>query len=788
VFDVLIDADSLLLEDGPWAVAAAILAGLLVLAVVWSYLLRTQLSAWRSVAMLCKLLAVVALAFCLLDPLIRVERPRPGENIFAVLADNSQSMTIGLANDSRPRSERLKPLLATTSPWQTRVAQDFEMRRYAFAERIRPVDELESLGFDGLGSNLSESIATLQERFANRPVAGVLLFSDGIIDQASQARLTDELDFDFPIFPVIEGESGEIRDIAIEDASVSVSSFELAPATVDATIRADGFKGRSITVRLMTQEGKTLNQETLSSDHDAFRKRVRFTFQPPDTGVQFVRLRAMLSSEDSDELDIESKREITTANNTRQLVVNRPGGPFRILYVSGRPNWEFKFLRRALNEDVEVELTGLVRIAKEEPKFSFRDLSVESTNPLMAGFSDNAETTEQYDEPVLLRLGVESGERLKSGFPGSEEELFHYHGLILDDVEASFFTQQQMLLIRKFVADRGGGLMMLGGPESFFHGGFADTPVADILPVYLRRERSRGDAGSVRYRLTREGQLEPWLRLRDTQREEAGRVTEMPEFRLWNPIQATKPGASVLATLEASMGTTPGVVAQRFGEGRSLALLIGDMWRWSMRRESPETDDLAQTWRQMARWLTNDARRRVAIEITEGESFSRNHRITVTINDAGFHLLDNASVELQISKPDGEQVTLTAVADSAHSGRYVSEYWSDLSGGYVCEVRAKAPDGSDLPAVRGGWTSQPEAVEFAQVQPERDFLRRLAERSGGEVIAPDELNDFANSLSSRPVPITETRYEPLWHRPGLITLAVGLLCAEWLIRRWKGLP
>ena len=35
------------------------------------------------------------------------------------------------------------------------------------------------------------------------------------------------------------------------------------------------------------------------------------------------------------------------------------GGPFRILYVSGRPNWEFKFLRRALQEEDELDLVGL---------------------------------------------------------------------------------------------------------------------------------------------------------------------------------------------------------------------------------------------------------------------------------------------------------------------------------------------------------------------------------------------------------------------------------------------
>ena len=42
-------------------------------------------------------------------------------------------------------------------------------------------------------------------------------------------------------------------------------------------------------------------------------------------------------------------------------MVHRRRGPYRLLYVSGRPNWEFKFLRRALQGEDEIELVGLIR-------------------------------------------------------------------------------------------------------------------------------------------------------------------------------------------------------------------------------------------------------------------------------------------------------------------------------------------------------------------------------------------------------------------------------------------
>ena len=78
-----------------------------------------------------------------------------------------------------------------------------------------------------------------------------------------------------------------------------------------------------------------------------------------------------------------------------------------MLYVSGRPNWEFKFLRRAVAEDEQVQLVGLVRIARRQPKFDFRDAArPQSTSPLFDGFDHpDPETAERHDQPVLVRLG-----------------------------------------------------------------------------------------------------------------------------------------------------------------------------------------------------------------------------------------------------------------------------------------------------------------------------------------------------------------------------------------------
>ena len=162
-------------------------------------------------------------------------------------------------------------------------------------------------------------------------------------------------------------------------------------------------------------------------------------------------------------------------------------------------------------------------------------------------------------------------------------------------------------------------------------------------------------------------------------------------------------------------------------------------------------------------------------------------RVTTALRDAGFQPLDNASVQLTVTEPDGRVVEVQAQADSARRGYYSADYWSALDGGYRCEIESTSPDGQSLEILQSGWTAQPSAAEFARVEPDAALLEKLAQASGGEVVELHNLESFVKSLPTRRVPQSELRIEPLWHQPWLISLAIGCLCLEWGLRRWKGL-
>ena len=484
--------------------------------------------------------------------------------------------------------------------------------------------------------------------------------------------------------------------------------------------------------------------------------------------------------------------EQTLANNGRLAVVDRGEGPYRVLYVSGRPNWEFKFLRRALAEDEQVNLVGLVRIARRQPKFDFRDPRDRSNSALFTGFDHpDADSAERVDQPVLVRLGTKDEEELRDGFPKTADELYKYHAVVIDDIEARFFTQDQLSLLRNFVSQRGGGLLMLGGPDSFADGKYDRTPVGELSPVYLNKDLTSAPMPEQESRLvlTREGWLQPWVRTRKTEDEERLRLNAMPAFHTLSHASGIKPGAVVLAEVtDLSGATAPALVAQSFGKGRVAALMIGDLWRWGLRREDPNESDMDKSWRQTVRWLVADVPSRVEIDARpKPDAATPAIDITVRVRDPEYRPLDNAKATLKITLPGGEILSLDADPESREPGTYRATYVPKTPGAYRVVATVAAPDGSILGARHAGWASQPAADEFARLTPDREFLKSLAAKTKGEVVDSANLSAFVAGLLSKDAPVNEPWTSPIWHHPLYFLGAILCLAAEWGLRRVNGL-
>jgi len=116
--------------------------------------------------------------------------------------------------------------------------------------------------------------------------------------------------------------------------------------------------------------------------------------------------------------------EATLLNNRRVLVVNRGQGPYRILYVAGRPNWEYQSLNRAVESDDQVQLVGLIRVAKREPKFDFRGRAGETQQPAIPWVSRSGGRRGAALRPAgagAVELPRETMSNCAPGFPRTPE-------------------------------------------------------------------------------------------------------------------------------------------------------------------------------------------------------------------------------------------------------------------------------------------------------------------------------------------------------------------------------
>ncbi len=741
-------------------------------------------------------LGIALLLLTLLDPQWVVTRAQRGANLVALLADNGRGLDVTETGADETRSEALRrTLLEPGAPWLDELAHEFQLRSYVFDRELRRVTDFTALDQRGDRSDLGTALRQLTDRLSGQPLAGIVLFTDG--NATDLTSTLDDLGPLPPIYPVLVGHPNRIRDLRITRADLRQTAFDDAPVSVRTALRGDGLDNASATLSVIPLDATAAADlpapRTLRLDPaTAADPETTFEWRPGGSGVQFYTVAANLGED--------APAEATLLNNRRHLMVDRGRPAYRILYVGGRPNWEFKFLNRALSDDPQLDLVALLRLARREPKFEFRGRAGEANNPLFRGFDRDTDAAPRYDEPVLTRLNPRDDEELKAGFPRTAEALFGYDAIILDDVEADFFTSGQQMLLRRFAAERGGGLLFLGGIDAFLSGGYADSPLAAAMPLYLDRRADTTPRGRIRWDLTREGWVEPWVRILPNAEDERNRLADMPAFLIANGLSAAKPGATVLASLTDETGHTfPGLAAQRFGAGRTAALTVGDLWRWGL-QDATNQADLARFWRQLSRWLVTDVPSRVELAITPAEGAPEAQQLRVTVRDESYRPLDLARVSLTVEHVPGtgdpEQnaftiVTLLADPEFDAPGRYQATFTARDPGGYRVTATATDAVGKLFGRATGGWVHDPLAAEFASLEPNRALLDALAARTGGQVIALDDrdaLAALAETLARAPAPLTETRSLPIWHNGLVFLLMLACWTAEWFWRRWKGLP
>jgi hypothetical protein len=370
--------------------------------------------------------------------------------------------------------------------------------------------------------------------------------------------------------------------------------------------------------------------------------------------------------------------------------------------------------------------------------------------------------------------------------------LFKYEAVILGSVEATFFSFEQLRWLEEFVARRGGTLLILGGAKSLSAGGYSNTPLIDLLPVFLNGEMSPESQTYFAQPTTRGKELTA-VRLADTAEASAKAWEQMPAVTLPEVAREIKPGATVI--LEAHSKTdksrvVPLLVEERYGRGRTFAFLTSDTWRWRMMQDSKNTT-FTTFWLNLSRYLVEAVRHKVEAA-PERVFYSKREaaKIKVEVGDEKFVHVAGAQVSARVTAPTGAvfEVPLKAASEEGFEG-YAGDMIPEEDGLYKVEVTAKKGDktGAILGTTQTNFIVGTLNREAHDAEQNRELLRRISADTNGNYYTLSQANNLVEDLSHVESSNSVKVSYDLWDMPFNFLLAVGLAAAEWFIRKRKGL-
>jgi uncharacterized membrane protein len=590
----------------------------------------------------------------------------------------------------------------------------------------------------------------VEEELGGAPVAGVVVVSDGadnstepLVEPLAALRARR-----IPVYTVGLGREAIERDIAVSRVDLPRTALVGATLLADVLVTQRGYAGARLAL-VAEDGGRIVASEALTLGRDGEAMPVRVRIPVTEAGARALKFRIAPQA-----------GETITANNERTASLLADARREKILYVEGEPRFELKFLRRAVEADSQLQVVALQRTA--ENKF--------------------------------LRLGVDDSLELVTGFPTKREELFAYRAVILGSVEAGFFTLDQLRMLNEFVSERGGGLLVLGGRRALAEGGYAGTPVADVLPFAIgAAPDAERESTFVELKVepTPAGMAHPALQVAGTVDSSGARWRAMPAVTSVNRIGAPKPGATVLlrgAATGAGRDRQPVLLFQRFGRGLVVAFAAQDSWLWQMHADVAVEDLTHETyWRQLLRWLVSEVPGQVTValgaeEVEPGEPVT----IRAEARDPGFTPMNGARVTALVTTPTGAMSEVPMEWTIDRDGEYKASFTATEAGGYDVRVRVTAGDRTvtSAPAVvRAG----PSGAEFFDAELRSALLKRVSEETGGRHYTAETARSLPEDVIYTESGATVRQQKDLWDMPINLLLLLGLVSAEWAIRRARGM-
>jgi uncharacterized membrane protein len=679
---------------------------------------------------------LATLLLLLWQPAISITALKPQENIVAVVVDDSRSMAV--EENGRSRTQQAQKIL--TDGLLKSLRARFQVRLYRLGAGVERVTETSQLTASQASTQIGKGLRQLADEAATLPLGAVVLLSDGAdnsggIDLNTLSELRRRR---LPVNAVGFGNQEISNDVELDGVDVPAKALEGSRLQARVTIRQNGFSGKRSRLSLSAGGEVLASREVeLKSSPEQVET---LEFGAGKRGVMNLAARIEPLPGEKNALNNQLTR-VLAVDNTKH----------RILYVEGEPRWDYKFIRRALDDDPAIEIVSMLRTTQNK----------------------------------IYRQGIANPNELINGFPEKPEELFEYQGLILGSVEESFFSMAQRQMIEAFANRRGGGVLLLGGRYALADGGYNVSPFSQLLPVTLPSRKNTFQRSFVAAELTDAGRSSLICRIEDDAEKSNQHWEVLPYLANYQDPGIPKPGAVVLAKVDAGGTRLPLLITQNYGRGRTAVFATGGSWRWRM--QQPLGDNSQETfWRQMLRWVAGSSPTRVVASLPDSHIEDDGKiQLRGEVRDEQYQPAADAAVQASIIQPDGTSQVIALRPDPLAAGVYAAEWNAPKPGSYIAEVTARQggkPLGKDVLTFR----REDGVAENFHREQNRELLQKLAEETGGRYYTPQTVNRLSREIAYSEAGITSREIKDLWDMPIVFLLVIALRASEWLLRRRWG--
>jgi uncharacterized membrane protein len=720
-------------------VAVLLLAALFAGATLWA---RRGLVARFGLRRVWPILAARSLLFlllfmALLDPMLRRDVSQPEARSVLVLQDVSASMDVR-DESAGTRAERARRLI-------DRVRADappgVSIKTRLFDTALFPDGAIRKPGAISAGTDVGGVLTEVATRLETPDTAAIVLVTDGGDEPIQAARL--------PAAPlVVLGVGNDLSrapDVSLAQVDAPEAVEKEASFNISADLAATGpaaFRKElgQVGVRLLRlQDAAWVPVDRRSADLRNGRCRVSFTTACPEPGTAQFRLAADPAA-----------GEVTALNNQRTMRVEVRRKTLDVLYFSRRLGADLKMLRQELGADPAITFTALYR-----------------------------STGERYTVQSPPEGAAAIGEaELAKGFPTDLEQLRRFDCLIFGSFPSHEWSAAEMKAVLQFV-EQGGGVILLGGDDSFDGGGYHLTPLQPLMPW-----RCAGTGSSLQ-RATclvsvppSAGQHPAVAGLRELL--DSGGSNRAPAALVVTSINVPGdplPGAEVL--LEAATGgrKTPLALEHRYGKGRVMAMASNTSWLWA-REPGSSALFYRRFWRQAVRSVCGQVEGGRVLQISWNKmSFRPGERIAGTVRTPGA-----TDVRLRATVTGAEGMRPLTLA-GPENGAWQVEWLLESRGLWTLQITAER-GGETLETYRKTLTVAPLPDEGSRLARQDADLLRLTARSHGAYVPEEQSGTLGAQLASflRPVSRVENR-SLVSDGPWFLLLAVMTVLAELALRR-----